>query len=94
MSQDDSYLAKVMQLQGVKFEWQNLNDGKQYIGLIAQDVEKILPETVMTSNSNEAQKGLSCVGLEAVLVEAIKEQQAQIEALKKEIKQLKARIRN
>ncbi len=49
------------------------------IGLIAQEVEKVLPELV--SEDKDGFKGIEYSKLTAVLVEAIKEQQRQIEAL-------------
>ncbi|MBI4679182.1 MAG: tail fiber domain-containing protein [Elusimicrobia bacterium] len=88
LSPDGSFLEKVLRLHGASFEWKNLNDGKRYFGLIAQDVEKVVPEVVMTSDSNDNQKGLSCVGLDAVLVEAIKEQQREIVELKAKLDEL------
>ncbi|MBI5623892.1 MAG: tail fiber domain-containing protein [Elusimicrobia bacterium] len=93
LAEDGSYLERVLRLQGASFEWTNLGDGKRYVGLIAQDVEKVLPEVVMTSNSNDEQKGLSCTGLDAVLIEAVKEQQRQIESLKAEVQALKDGVR-
>ncbi|WP_431736401.1 tail fiber domain-containing protein [Cellulosispirillum alkaliphilum] len=50
------------------------------IGFIAQEVEKVLPELVHTND--EGYKSLSYDKLTAVLLEAIKEQQAIIEELK------------
>jgi len=61
-------------------------EGKQ-IGLVAQDVEEIIPEIVFTDE--EGFKSVDYTKLGPVLIEAIKEQQKQIEALKKEIEVLK-----
>lgn len=66
-----------------------LSDEEEYdrthqIGFIAQDVDKILPQLVKTDEFS----GLESVGYMAVipiLVEAIKEQQKQIDALKAEV---------
>ena len=68
-------LEKIGNLNGVSFEWKK--DGKKSIGLIAQDVEKVLPELVST-DSNTGLKSLSYGNLVAVLIEATKEQQKQI----------------
>ena len=85
-------LDKVNQLQGVSYEWkvdeypdQGFTEGKQ-IGLIAQDVEKLIPEIVHTNDNGY--KSISYEKLTAVLVEAIKAQQAQIEDLKARISAL------
>ncbi len=82
----ENALDKVTQLEGVSFKWKN-NDSKA-IGVIAQDVEKVFPEAVRT----DAQTGLKSVqygNLVAPLIEAIKELQAEVNALKAEIKTLK-----
>jgi hypothetical protein len=97
----DSSLSKVSKLQGVYYNWdrkkwpqKNFSEGKQ-VGLIAQDVEKVVPEVVNTDK--EGYKSLSYDKLTAVLIEAMKEQQKQIEiqkdmivSLKKEVEGLKA----
>jgi trimeric autotransporter adhesin len=54
-------------------------DGKQ-IGLVAQDVEKVLPEVVMTDR--DGYKAISYDKLTAVLIEAVKELKAEVEKLK------------
>ncbi len=76
-------LEKVLALQGVAFNW--IDPGKDSIygmqrGFIAQDVETVIPEWVKTGP--DGYKSLEKVGVEAVLVEAIKEQQKQIKELK------------
>lgn len=79
-------LDKINQLKGVSFTWKN--DNKKSIGLIAQDVEKVFPELVLT-DENTGLKSLQYGNLVAVLIEAVKEQQKQINELKKEIEELK-----
>lgn len=75
-------LDKVKNLQGVSFNWKNDELKSAKIGLIAQDVEKILPELVFT-NPTDGYKGINYAEMSAVLIEAIKEQQIQIDELKK-----------
>ena len=55
--------------------------------MIAQDLEKILPELVFTGP--DGYKSVSYEKLTPVLIEAIKEQQKQIETLKTELAQIK-----
>jgi hypothetical protein len=74
-------LDKVESLQGVSFNWKA--NGDKSIGLIAQDVEKTLPEIVLTDANSY--KSVQYGALVAVLVEAIKEQQQEIDELKKQI---------
>lgn len=90
----DRAISLVEGLQGVRFDWRadefkdiNFDEGKQ-IGLIAQDVEKVLPEIVKTDS--DGYKAVAYEKLTAVLVEAIKEQQKQILSMRAEIEQLKA----
>jgi len=78
-----SSLAKLAQLRGVSFKWKDEPQDNQ-IGLVAQEVEKILPEIVSTDS--EGYKSIAYGKLTAVLLEAIKEQQQQIEELKGMIK--------
>jgi hypothetical protein len=97
ITQIEDSLDKVSQLQGVTYEWrvdeypdQGFTEGKQ-IGLIAQDVEQVIPEIVHTNN--DGYKSISYERLTAVLVEAIKELKAENEALRQEIQQIKEVIR-
>lgn len=83
-------LEKVLKLQGVSFTWRSDVGHTKDIGFIAQDVQKVLPDLVIQDKNN----GLLSVkyqNMVAVLAEAIKEQQQQIEELKKEIALLKSR---
>ena len=78
----DSALEKVLSLFGVSFDWK-ANKSKS-IGLIAQQVEKVVPEIVSTTN-----RGFKTVSYDSViplLIEAIKEQQEQINDLKSKLK--------
>ena len=78
----ESGLDKVMQLQGVSYDWKS--DGTADIGFLAQEVEKIVPQAVY--GTEDGDYGLDYGSLTAVLAEAIKEQQAQIEDLKAELR--------
>ncbi len=64
-----------------------MSEDKQ-VGVIAQDVEKVLPELVKTDEYGI--KSVNYDGLIPVLIQAIKEQQQQIELQSKEIEKLKA----
>lgn len=78
-------LDKVLQLRGVKFNWKV--DGRGDIGVIAQEVEKVYPELVKTNE--KGMKSVEYGNLVGPLIEAIKEQQGQINELKKEVNSLK-----
>jgi len=60
---------------------------KEDIGVIAQEVEKVLPELARTND--DGTMSVRYQGLTAVLIEAMKEQQTQIESQKSEINELK-----
>jgi hypothetical protein len=77
----ESALDKVIALRGVSFDWKE--GGAKAIGLIAQEAEKVIPEIV--SQDENGYFGIKYNNLIGVLVEAIKEQQEQINALKKQI---------
>ncbi|MBL4647404.1 MAG: tail fiber domain-containing protein, partial [Gammaproteobacteria bacterium] len=84
----------IMQLKGVSYQWRqdefpdrNLPAGND-IGLIAQDVEKVIPEVVVTDK--QGYKSLIYAKLTAVLVEAFKERQQSISTLRDDIALLKA----
>jgi hypothetical protein len=81
-------LKKVMQLEGVSYNWRVDEFPKRKfgerteIGVIAQDLEKVYPELVSTDQ--DGYKSVQYSHLVPVLIEAIKEQQKQIEGLKKQ----------
>ena len=81
-------LEKVLALQGVSFKWKNT--GRSDIGFIAQDVEKVVPEIVATDK--DGKKSLEYGNINALTVEAIKEQQKIIEAQKAHIDSLEKRL--
>jgi len=61
------------------------------VGLVAQEVERVLPELVHTDA--EGMMSVDYSRLSAVLVEAVKEQQAMINELREEVSKLKADAR-
>jgi trimeric autotransporter adhesin len=82
-------LNKILQLEGVTYNWRkdefpdnNFNNKLQY-GLIAQDLEKVIPELVNTDD--EGWKSVEYSHVVPLLIEAIKEQQDIIENQKKTI---------
>ena len=80
-------LDTVLRLKGKQYRLIDESVDQTDIGLIAQDVEKILPEVV--SQTEDGYKAITYQSLTAVLIEAMKEQQQQITALEKENQQLK-----
>ena len=81
----DNALDKVLKLNGVTYKRTDLEDkDKLHTGLISQEVEAVLPEAVHTSENGDIKdfKSVAYGNLVGLLVEAIKEQQNQIEELK------------
>ena len=80
-------LAKVNQLRGVSYN----KDNKKGIGVIAQEVEKVFPEVVITGKTEDKFKSVDYGRLTAVLIEAVKEQQKQIQTLTTKVEELEAK---
>jgi hypothetical protein len=79
----ENALDKVLQLNGVEFTWKK--DGTRSAGVIAQDVEKVMPDIVREvddSNYEEPYKAVKYDALHALLIESIKELKAEIDQLK------------
>ena len=83
-------LDKVERINGVNFDWKeldeegikNIHGNKGHdIGVIAQEIEKVLPDAVTTRDSGY--KAVNYEKIVPLLIEAIKEQQIQIDQLKR-----------
>ena len=84
----DNPVEKVSKLRGVQFEWNDSQNtyvcGSADTGIIAQDVQKVLPELV--KERSDGYLGIRYEKLAGLLVEGIKEQQQQIDELKEQNK--------
>ena len=84
-------LGKVLQLRAVRYDLKTENplaSGlSRHIGFIAQEIEQQFPEFVVTNGNGY--KSVTYDQLTPVLVEAIKEQQKEIESLKAENEKLR-----
>lgn len=83
----DGALEKVERLRGVTFEWnKGSRQGQKDIGLIAQEVQEVLPELVIESKNSlidgEDYLTVSYGQVVSVLIEAVKELSAEVKALK------------
>ena len=77
----ESALETVNKLQGVSYDWKS--DGSHDLGFIAQEVNKVVPQIVYGKGDGDL--GLDYSKLTSILVEAVKEQQAQINDLKSKL---------
>ena len=75
----DDPLNKVMQIEGVSFNWKE--DNRPALGVVADQIEKILPELV---HGNDP-KTVNYNGLVGLLIECVKNQQKQIDELKDQL---------
>jgi hypothetical protein len=83
----ENSLQKVLSIRGVEFDWNNLQEAedgyfvrKHDVGVIAQEIEKVLPEVVGTRE--DGIKAVKYDRIVPLLIEAIKELKAEIDALK------------
>lgn len=74
----ENALDKVKKLRGV--EYNKIDNPERNIGVIAQEIEEVIPEVV--KEDDEGMKSVAYGNITAVLIEAIKEQQKQIDELK------------
>jgi len=74
-------IEKIKELNG--YTYNKNGEEKRSAGLVAQEVEKVLPEVV--SENSDGIKSLAYGNIVALLVETVKEQQKQIDELKKQI---------
>ena len=78
-------LSKLLQIDGKTYTMKKDANHKKKIGLLAQDIEKVFPELVTETNEI---KSVNYQGLVPVLINAMKEQQEEIDELKALVKQL------
>ena len=84
----DNPIDKLMQLNGYAYQWK-ANDEHQY-GVIAQEVEKILPYAVSTGN--DGIKGVSYNQITPLLIEGFKSHESEITILKARVKYLESKL--
>ena len=75
----EDVLPSVLQMQGVQFDWKQGSDNNY--GFIAEELDELFPQLVSHDEEGKAQ-GVQYTKVTAVLVEAIKEQQKQIDELR------------
>jgi hypothetical protein len=77
-------LSKVEQLRGVSYDLKD--SGKHEIGVIAEEVGKVVPEVVSYEENGKDARGVDYSRLTALLIEATKEQQQEIQELRSELR--------
>ncbi len=90
-------LNEVLKLNPIAFRWKkdNLNYNDFKIGFSAQELQKVIPEVVIKDKDNpNSSLGVMYSDIIPVLVNAIKQQQTQIEQLKKQNEEILKRLNN
>jgi hypothetical protein len=83
-------LVKVEELRGVQYTY--TANGHRDIGMIAEEVGKVVPEVVSYEANGKDAQGIDYARLTALLVQAVKEQESQIQRQQSQIKQQQAEI--
>jgi hypothetical protein len=77
-------LDKVIAMRGVTFNWKDSSMPKRMMGMIAQEVQKVVPELVF-QNEKDGYYGINYGESAGLLIEAIKEQQKVIQELSRSL---------
>jgi len=86
-------LAELLRLRPVSFQWKRKHDdGSTRFGLIAQEVDKVIPNAVVKNKDPKVLWGMSYATLTPVLIKATQEQQALIERQRRQISDLTSRL--
>jgi hypothetical protein len=81
----------LLRLRPVTFRYKAQQEGRAQFGLIAEEVEKVMPELVVCSSSGEAETVLYHE-MPAMLLNELQKQQREIQELKSELSALRAVI--
>jgi len=82
-------IEKLKYIKGIYFNM--IGSDKRELGVIAQNVQKVLPEAVSVINEEKGYLGVSYTSLVPVLIEAIKELKEEYELLRKRVEALELR---
>ena len=86
-------IEKIKKIRGVEFDWlDNIEETHQFkpkfkreTGVIAQEIEKVIPDAISPAPFNNKYKTVEKDKIVALLIEAIKKQQEQIDELKEKL---------
>lgn len=83
----DAGLSTVMAMRPVRYQWKDGSDRRQHVGLIAQEVRKLVPE-VVTGDENTGKLGMNYAELVSVLIRSLQQQQMKLKVLNEQIEAL------
>ena len=91
---DESAINKYLKLRPVNYYWNKdkSSNTKLEYGLIAQEVEKLFPELVFTATDSMQTKSVNYQALHSISMKVIQSQHAEIEDLKKSLKDFESRL--
>lgn len=72
-------LPDLLKLRPVSWQWKDRTNKQLSIGMIAQDVEKVMPELLLRDPNPDGPLGLNYVGFVPIIIKAVQEQQALLE---------------
>ena len=84
-------LEKILELRGVSFDWDAAHGGKHDIGMIAEEVGKVLPEIVQYEDDVHA-CAMDYSKVTPLVLEAVKALKAEVDALREEIAEKNTQI--
>jgi hypothetical protein len=90
----DYGLESIMKLEPVSYIWKDGSDKSRKLGLVAQDVDKVISEVVDKGNDPSHTLGINYSELVPVLIKGMQEQQKQIESAVQENRQLKSDLKD
>jgi endosialidase-like protein len=85
-------LPEVLRLRPVSWQWKDPATTQLNLGLVAQDVESVLPELIMRDVGDKGSLGLNYTGLIPVAIKAIQEQQGQIQQQQEQLESQRRQI--
>jgi hypothetical protein len=86
-------MERVKQLEVVDYNFVHQEDSRKYTGLIAQDVMELFPNLVAVPDDESENLTMDYSGFGVLAIKAIQEQQSEIDALKKDLEDLKNLIK-
>ena len=89
-------LEKLIKLRGVTYKRNDIKEAKTQMGVIAQEVEEVVPEVVITADDEMKTKSVDYGKLTALLIESVKELgevvASDVKRLEKQIESLKGYV--
>jgi hypothetical protein len=85
-------ISTLKELRGVSYYLKNVSTSTRKIGVIAQEIEKALPEVVTTDDSPDHYKAVSYGNIVALLIEAVKEVTTRVDELTTRVDELTAKV--